>query len=412
MYVYHNIETDGMMNVRDVYVRQTMIERFKKRFLTYGYKEITTSVFENYDLYAKMNGTVNHKQMIKTIDHTGEVLVLRPDVTIPLTEQLARNNEQIDEHIRYFYVQDVFRQEQDSAAYRESTQAGVEFFGSNKPEADAEVIALAIDLLRDAALDTFTIEIGHAGFFKGLIEKLPLDEETFDKLTQLIRAKNVPEIEQFIQRKPLDEDVKEIVMNLPFLYGKPEDVIEKVRHLPLPNALQTTLTNMNDIYTLLKAYGVEEHVVFDLSLINHMDYYSDMIFQGFIGRVGRPVIMGGRYDTLASEFGSNIPAIGFACDIDYLIAGMDDADVPEKPLLDVYISYAPTEVKNGLQLACMLREENFHVICAKEEEKSVDATSYVTCKNGSFIVQTNERKTCSSLEEVVELLQSKRSFQQ
>ncbi|HLS65632.1 MAG TPA: ATP phosphoribosyltransferase regulatory subunit, partial [Pseudogracilibacillus sp.] len=120
MYVYHNIETDQMMSVSDTYLRQAIIQRMKKRFQTYGYDEILTSVFEQYDLYAKMNGTVNHKQMIKTIDNTGEVLVLRPDVTIPLTQQLAKHNKEITEHIRYFYVLDVFRQEQETNKYRES----------------------------------------------------------------------------------------------------------------------------------------------------------------------------------------------------------------------------------------------------------------------------------------------------
>lgn len=404
MYVYHNIETEHMMNVNDVYARQTIIQRMKERFQSYGYEEILTSVFEQYDLYAKMNGTVNHKQMIKTIDNTGEVLVLRPDVTIPLTQQLAKNSENITEHIRYFYVLDVFRQEQETNKYRESTQAGVEFFGNDRPEADAEVIALAIDLLRDACVKTFTIELGHAGFFKGLIRSLPLQPDALEELTQLIQAKNVPEIEQFLQKEAIHTDVKDIITALPFLYGKPEDVLRKAEALPLPEILQQTLTNMKHIYTLLEAYGVAEHVVLDFSLINHMDYYSNIIFQGFIDRVGKPILMGGRYDTLANQFAANIPAIGFACDIDFLIAGIDDEYLPQKRALDVQIVYEASDVKNGLQLADALRKDNLSVVANRTDDKARDANTYVTCKDGTFIVRTKETKTCNSIEQVVELL--------
>lgn len=404
MYVYHNIETEQMMNVNDVYARQAIIQRMKQRFQSYGYDEILTSVFEQYDLYAKMNGTVNHKQMIKTIDNTGEVLVLRPDVTIPLTQQLAKNNRKITEHIRYFYVLDVFRQEQETNKYRESTQAGVEFFGSNRPEADAEVIALAIDLLRDVRVKTFTIELGHSGFFKGLIRLLPIDREALDELTQLIQAKNVPEIEQFLRTETIDNDIKEIITALPFLYGNPEDVLQKAEALPLPEELQQTLTNIKAIYTLLQAYGVAEHVVLDFSLINHMDYYSDIIFQGFIDRVGKPILMGGRYDTLANQFSANIPAIGFACDIDFLIAGIDVEHEPQKAMLDVHITYEANAVKESIQLARALRHENLSVVAVKQGDEERDAHAHVTCTDGAFIVRTNERKVCSTIEQVVQLL--------
>src|SRR5699024_5516554 len=135
---------------------------------------------------------------------------------------------------------------------------------------------------------------------------------------QYIQAKNIAEIEHFFKRVHMDTDIKEIIMSLPFLYGNPLTVLEKANKLPLKKNMLETLENINKIYETLHAYGVAQHIVIDLSLINHMDYYSDMIFQGFIDNIGKPVIMGGRYDTLANQFGANIPASGFACDVDTL----------------------------------------------------------------------------------------------
>src|SRR5699024_1564847 len=117
-----------------------LIKQLKSRFSTYGYREISTSVFEKYNLYATMNGTVNHREMIKTIDNTGQVLVLRPDITIPLTKELANNSTILQEDLRYFYVLDVYRQITDTHEYRQHTQAGVEYFGNPSAEADAEII--------------------------------------------------------------------------------------------------------------------------------------------------------------------------------------------------------------------------------------------------------------------------------
>src|SRR5699024_2149613 len=159
MSFYHNIDNEPIMNVEYVRYRQQLIHTLKQRFLTYGYNEITTSTFEHYDLYASMNGTVNHHEMIKTIDNTGQVLVLRPDITIPLTQKIAMNYDDLAEHLRYFYVLDVFRQAADSKDFLESTQAGVEYFGNAAAEADAEIIALAIHVLQDLQLEDFKIEL-------------------------------------------------------------------------------------------------------------------------------------------------------------------------------------------------------------------------------------------------------------
>src|SRR5690625_3717436 len=164
MYLYHNIENDSALNIEQLYLRQKMISRLKARFLTYGYREITTPVFEKYNLYAAMNGTVNHHEMIKTIDNTGQVLVLRPDITIPLTKEIAANEASLTEDLRYFYVLDVYRQMNETKEYRQHTQAGVEYFGNPSVEADGEIIALAIHVLQDLQVGNFTIELGHAGF--------------------------------------------------------------------------------------------------------------------------------------------------------------------------------------------------------------------------------------------------------
>src|SRR5699024_10269392 len=102
----------------------------KNTFLSFGYKEVYIPTFQPYDLYMNMNGTVNQQEMMKTIDYNGNVLVLRPDVTIPLTQQIALSNHKAKQHLRYFYILEIFRQAFEAKGSRENTQAGVEYLGN------------------------------------------------------------------------------------------------------------------------------------------------------------------------------------------------------------------------------------------------------------------------------------------
>ena len=412
MYLYHNIENDLVINVEQIFARQQIIQKIKQRFTTFGYNEIFTSTFENYDLYAKMNGTVNHQEMIKTIDNTGKVLVLRPDVTIPITQQIALNNKELKEDLRYFYVLNVFRQTQETKDFRESTQAGVEYFGNPSPEADAEIIALAIQLLEDSQVSNYKIELGHAGFFKQLVTDMKLQKQDLAELKEYIQAKNVTEIEQLLTRLAVDSGIKEVVRSLPFLYGNPLDVITKAKELPLNNEMEKTLENIYAIYQSLEAYGVAEHVVIDLSLINHMDYYSDMIFQGFIGKVGKPILMGGRYNTLANQFDSNLPAIGFACDIDFLIAGIESSLLPKMNPVDITVLFEKALNKEGLQLAKLLRDKKYNVLTYMDStnESRIPTTRFTIklTKENNILIDGDQQFPFKTNDEIIALLQQVR----
>src|SRR5690625_836603 len=409
MYLYHNIENDHNINVEEIFARQQIIQKIKQRFSTYGYNEISTSAFESYDLYAKMNGTVNHHEMIKTIDNTGKVLVLRPDITIPITQQIARNTTALEKDLRYFYVLDVFRQTAETKEYRESTQAGVEYFGNPHAEADAEIIALAIHLLQDLKVSNFKIELGHAGFFKQLVTEMNLDEQDLQELKRNIQAKNITEIEQSLTQLSVNSEMKEIVTSLPFLYGSPQDVIKRAKKLPLTTEMIQTLTNLQNIYQVLESYGVEKHVVIDLSLINHMDYYSDIIFQGFIEKVGKPILMGGRYNTLANQFNADLPAIGFACDVDFLISGLREEILPKMNQLNIILLFEKSTEKVGLQLANLLRNKKYHVLTypiTTNRNRIPKSQVTISIKKGQqLLIFGNKQYPFTTEQEVITLLQ-------
>lgn len=403
MQLYHNIENDLVIDVNEIHHRQQVIQQLKKHFRLFGYREIHTSPFEAYDLYVQMNGTVNHEEMIKTIDNTGKALVLRPDITIPLTQQIASHNTSITEDLRYFYVLDVFRQKQGTEAQRYNTQAGIEYFGNPSPEADAEVIFLAIDTLKQMRFKNLKMELGHAGFFARLIDAMQLKKDDLQLLKQYIQAKNIPEIEQFLKRISLNDDIQEVIMALPFLYGEPQVVLDRASELPLPKDAVPALDSLRAIYDNLRAYGVEKHVVIDLSLINHMDYYSDMIFQGFIENIGKPIVMGGRYDSLAAQFEADIPASGFAYDLDTLVSHAAITSTETTRNVDVKIMYDGEKQKESVQLATKLRKQNFETVLYPKEHPLIQTpktneTVYVTTSGVNCIDADGEETLYTNVE--------------
>lgn len=397
-----------MIDVERTEQKQAVISRLKAIFQLYGYDEITTSAFGQYDLYAQMTGTVNHNEMVKTIDNTGQVLVLRPDITIPLTEKVARQTKQLPTDVRYFYVLDVFRQLATDTAERERTQAGVEYLGNVRPQADAEVIALAIDILKQVGMEQVTIEIGHAGFFKQLTEELALDQQSLHELITYIQAKNVPALEKFTEKFELNEDHRMIIQSLPFLYGRREEVMEKVSELPLSDGLKESLNRLSMIFNVLAAYDFSADLVMDLSLINHMDYYSGVIFQGFIEKAGKPIVMGGRYDTLSEQFGASIPAVGFAFDVDTLFEHIHPKELASKSPIDCLIRYADADEKKALHLANTLRNASYRVLTYPNitSNTSIQKTTYtIDIKKDAFIVQNEDEMKTE--EAIIQFLKNK-----
>ncbi len=359
MYTDYRVVDD---NVKDYEKYERTIKTINKRFGTYGYKRIKTSTFEQYDLYSKVNSSINQNEMIKVIDHNGQVLVLRPDVTIPITRQLAEEFTELPNELRYFYVQDVFRQADDRSESIESTQAGVEYFTESSPEADAEVIALACHTLKDLGFTDIKIEIGHASFFKQLIENIELAPRQLNELKSLIQAKNIVDIETFLSNLSIEKEIRDAIGTIPLLYGDPVEVSERARALVGTKRLHDTLDYLMRIYDILTVYGLRKYIVMDLGLINHMGYYSDIIFQGFVEKLGKPVLMGGRYDGLGNAFGATLPAIGFACEVESLVEASSGETILGPAPIDVEIIYDEMSLGESITIANELRERNYSVL--------------------------------------------------
>lgn len=262
--------------------------------------------------------------MYKLFDSAGRILVLRPDMTTPIGRITSTKLNGSTYPLKLCYTSNIFRiSENLNGKMSEVTQSGVEVIGVKNSKTDAQILITAINALLQLGLKNFKIELGQANFFKALTENINLDEEEVEKLRKLIENKNFISLSNFLREKEIDvheEDIK-ILEKLPQLFGNIE-IIDKARSLTKnPKAIEA-LDNICEIYSIIEKIGLSSYIAIDLGMVQNLDYYTGVIFKGYADEVGDYILSGGRYDNLIEQFGSSLPATGFAINVDNIMMAL------------------------------------------------------------------------------------------
>ncbi len=364
-------------------IKENIITDFKELCKSHGYRQILTPTLEYYDLFSQVNGTIHRDKMFKLIDGDGKILVLRPDVTTPIARMVATNFKEATGYLKFSYASNVFRiNDEQCGNKREFTQAGIEYLGDNKPESDAEVIALAIKSLLQCGLKDFKIDIGHAGFFKGLID-IEICSEDKAQINSYIEDKNYGDLEIFLTNLEIPKTYKDKILELPYLYGSVEEVISRAEKLISNEKMRDSIENLQEVYNILCDYGYQKYLSVDLGMINNINYYTGLIFKGYINNYGKGVLSGGRYDDLSKNYGHNLPATGFGLNIDELMEAIRMLKLKEDFMChtDYLVIYDENSRKNGIELAAILREKGFIVESDKNQENLKNHIQNATFRN-------------------------------
>lgn len=291
-------------------------------FTSMGYKEVELPTFEYYDVFANSGGQISQENMFKFFDEQGRILTLRPDMTTSIARMAATKEDLSLLPRRYCYTGSVFRAEQTQGArQREFTQAGIELIGSYTPEADAEVIAAAIEAVLALGIEEFSMEIGQVAFFNGLVEQAGLSHRQIEKLRERIDSKDSLGIRELTEQLNIDEDIKSLMIDLPSLFGN-EQVLDRADVEGLNPVSRAALDNIRRIFELLTLYGLEKYISIDLGMLQSIDYYTGSIFKCYTHGVGFPICAGGRYDNLVGHFGENAGAVGVAFGINRIMSAL------------------------------------------------------------------------------------------
>jgi ATP phosphoribosyltransferase regulatory subunit len=278
----------------------------------WGYEQIITPTMEYYDTVGVASSTSDQK-LFKLLNNRGTTLVLRSDMTAPIARVVASLLKQADFPQRLSYHSNVFRAiEEEAGREAEFFQTGVELVGDSSAEADAEVVALAIASLKAAGVDRFKIAIGHVGFLNGLMEEtLPGRAQEQEQLKGCLLGRDYVGYRQKLRELSLEEPVQRELEGILRLRGG-QEICDQALQLSVDATAQASIRHLCEIWDVLKAYGVSEYVLIDLTMIGDFSYYTGMTFEGYAADLGFPVVSGGRYDNLLGQFGRPAPATGFA----------------------------------------------------------------------------------------------------
>jgi ATP phosphoribosyltransferase regulatory subunit len=321
----------------------------------WGYNQIITPTLEFYDTVGVASSTED-KKMFKLLDQNGRTLVLRPDVTAPIARVVASLMKEHAFPLRLSYHANVFRAfEEEAGRESEFFQTGAELVGDGSSEADAEVIALAIASLQAAGVSTFKIALGHTGFLNGLFHETLNGREAEQKaLKECLLNRDYVGYRQQLRAFTLEASMQKELEAILRLRGGAE-ICEQARGLTRNELAQDSIRHLCEIYEVLKAYGVSQHVLIDLTMIGDFSYYTGMTFEGYAADLGFPVVSGGRYDNLLRQFGREATATGFALKTTRILEAAHEQPEAVRRVLVVYSPHCRTE---ALQAATELRKQD------------------------------------------------------
>ncbi len=352
-------------------------EHISKIFKLWGYEKITLPYFEYYDVHKKAIGKTLKNQTFRFVDrYEGEILVLRADFTAQVARYVASLKEK-DFPIRLFYNNDVFRYIVPKAEnIWNKRQIGIELIGSNSLEADAEIIAVAINSLKDLGIKDFQIDLNNVKLFYNLKEILNLNQENFDKLMLSIRKKEFFNIKALTSKFDVPEKIYDFITKIPKLQGDISLIDRLIDEYQEFKEISEPLKNLKQIYEILKAYSLEDRIVFDLGEPKEFDYYTGLIFEIFIKDFKKPIGIGGRYDNLLSKYNGNIPATGFAFDVFNLYEYMKDKDLLKTERgKDFFIIDTTKDKKTAYKIASHLRRKGYSVardVVKRDSKQSIE----------------------------------------
>jgi len=282
-------------------------------YRSWGFRPVAPAILEDLSVLELGLGTDLREKTFRFDDRqTGRLVAFPPDITPQVARIAATRMRDMPLPFRLCYNGRVLRHtEQQLGKDRQIYQSGVELIGLNGPEADAEMIAMAVMCLQAVGATGFTIDIGQVEFLRGILDDLPLDSAQSRDVKTAIAAKDISGLQQKLKDLPLTDRQRVELLALPRLYGGRE-TLDKARQVITNPASQKALDNLERILEVLTVYGVEEHITLDLGEMRGFDYHSGLIFQGFLSGFGRAVCAGGRYDGLTGRYGFAAPATGFA----------------------------------------------------------------------------------------------------
>jgi len=345
--------------------RRFVMEKIRRVFENYGFDEIETPAFEQWDVLAAKCGEEIREQIYKFEDRGGRLLGLRFDLTVPLA-RLVASNPTIPKPFKRYCISRVWRYEEpQSGRFREFWQADADVIGSDKMDADVEVLGVAADCLKALGFTDFTFRLSNRKILDGFVKIASIPESktldvfrAFDKLDKI----GLSGVRKELSRRGLSQESSEVLLASISLKGVGEIPEEARKLLSGIKVADEGLNELDEILEKTADYAITGKFIVDFSLVRGLDYYTGPIYEIVVRaekNVGS-VAGGGRYDNLIALYGGGpSPATGISLGIERIVEIMEDEGMFNQPktLVKLFVSTVDESVqKDALAIAKRSRE--------------------------------------------------------
>lgn len=279
----------------------------------WGYKEYRMAKFEEYSFYSDNRDFLSSKGILAFNNSDGRLMALKPDITL----SIVKNAKLSGSLTKLYYNESVFRMTDSSMDYKEIKQTGVEILGKIDNYLISEVLMLAAKSLKTIDKD-FVLSISHMAFIPSLLAELKIGENAKKDIIECVKSKNSHDLRSICGKCGVEEEKTELLSKLAGINGKIGDVLPELAKLAFNEEMKNACAELEFLCASLRKSELSDRLFIDLSVVNNVEYYNGIIFQGYVEKSPVAVLSGGRYDKLAGKLRENTQAVGFAVYLDNL----------------------------------------------------------------------------------------------
>ena len=378
---------------------RTVEAKTRKVAELYGYGEIITPVVESYELLSAKAGDEVRSRMFAFKDLGDRDVALRPEFTASVARLVATSMRNEPRPFRLFSVGTIYRyDEPQKGRYREFWQSNFELMGSNRPEADAEILMLTNGLLEKIGLKNHAFKIGHVGVLRGIFSQENVDESIQSTVMQLMDKKQYDDALETVQKARVSERCLKVLRRLVELKGdKIFDVTDKIEECIKDYEMAVAATrNLREILKLARQGGCNATMTVEAGFERGLEYYTGMIFEVYVPDLNIALGGGGRYDRLIELFGgAPTPAVGVAHGLDRILLAMKEqkSGLKGEETKKVVIIPVGDELRGeALRISQKLRESNLSVEVEVMGRKMAKALEDADRRNFDYAVIIGEKE--------------------
>ncbi|MDD2532864.1 MAG: histidine--tRNA ligase [Candidatus Methanomethylophilaceae archaeon] len=355
--------------------------------LTFGFREISTPIFEETELFVLRSGPNILNELYAFKDKGDRDIALRPEMTAPAVRMFVNGMSNEPKPVKIFYFGQCFRYERpQSGRYREFYQFGAELIGNKNPESDAEVIALAASMIEALGLNDYRIRIGHIGVLRQKLADSGVPKERTAEILQKLDKKSYDEAEPLLIDMGVSDLARQEIFDLTETVGGKEVLSE------VPGEAGEYLRSVVEI---LERMGVRD-IDIDLGVVRGLDYYTGMVFEAEAPVLGaeKQICGGGSY-TLSELFGGEqVFSTGFAIGFDRILLAMEKEGIGyELKGIDAYVVPASDAVRGeAYSVVSMLRDAGISSDIDLMRRKMAKAMKHASAVRAENVVIVGEKE--------------------